>query len=298
MSSKHCDKDKILNPKTGRCVLKSGKIGKELMQKKSSRKSTSKSISSSNMCTSNKILNPKTGRCVLKSGKLGKELLRKRSKSSRKSSSRKSSLSSKKSSSFRKSNSISESWDYEIIKKNTLLFRGSKTIQDVIDRATYFSPLISTANEYLPSNKTGHLCIYKTTQDLKLFKFDSINNINKLFEKTFEDKTKVYKNKTLYEILRHIFTNEWIVKDVFPYKVKRIMRSSATDYDILFSNWLCDKKFNGYTADIMPQKLGSGFPAEIMLCKPKNSIKLLKDINMRRTKNKKILDKILDEISL
>ena len=292
MSSSHCDKDKILNPKTGRCVLKSGKIGKEILRKKSPRKSTSKK--SSNICTSNKILNPNTGRCVLKSGKIGKEILKSRSKSPSKSIPKSPKITTSKSS----NKSTSESWEYEVIKKNTLLFRGSKNIQDIKNRATYFSPIISTANEYLSSTKIGHLCVYKTTEDLKLFKFDSINNINKLFKKTFEDKTKIYKNKTFYEILRHIFTNEWIVKDLSPYKVKRIMRSSVTDYDILFSNWLCDKKFNGYTADIMTQKLGSGFPAEIMLCKPKNSIKFLKDIEMKRTKNNKVLDKILNEISL
>ena len=193
-----------------------------------------------------------------------------------------------------------KSWDYEIIPKNTLLFRGTKKPQLNKNRATYFAPLIFTANEYLPTNKLGYLGIYKTIKDLKLFKFDSIKNINKLFERTFEDNNiKIYKNKySFYEILRHIFTNEWVVKDTSPYKTKKIRRSSSTDYDILFSNWLCSQKFEGYVADIMPQKLGSGFPAEIMLCLPINSTQLIKDINMRKTKSKKVLNDILDEISL
>ena len=57
-----CDTDKILNPDTGRCVSRTGKIGKELAQKK---------------CGTDKIINPKTGQCVSRTGKIGKELIAK-----------------------------------------------------------------------------------------------------------------------------------------------------------------------------------------------------------------------------
>lgn len=63
---KSCPKNKILNPKTNRCVLRSGKIGKSIGKS---------SISS---CPSNKIMNPKTKRCVKKSGSIGKKLTSRR----------------------------------------------------------------------------------------------------------------------------------------------------------------------------------------------------------------------------
>lgn len=55
--------DKILNPQTGRYVLKHGKIGQKILQ--------------SNCSSKNKILNPKTLRCVDKNGKIGKSILNK-----------------------------------------------------------------------------------------------------------------------------------------------------------------------------------------------------------------------------
>lgn len=65
-----CPSNKILNPKTMRCVLKTGAIGKKLLL-------VSKKINDDiNVCPSNKILNPKTMRCVLKSGAIGIKLLK------------------------------------------------------------------------------------------------------------------------------------------------------------------------------------------------------------------------------
>jgi len=56
-----CQDDKILNPATGRCVLKTGKVGQALLQQQ---------------CPSDKIVNPATGKCVLKTGKIGMALLK------------------------------------------------------------------------------------------------------------------------------------------------------------------------------------------------------------------------------
>lgn len=60
-------KDHILNPETGRYVLKTGAIGRRLLAAR---------------CTADTILNPATGRCVNKNGAIGKKL---RSKSPKKS---------------------------------------------------------------------------------------------------------------------------------------------------------------------------------------------------------------------
>lgn len=59
----HDHDGKILNPQTGRYVLKTGTIGKQLMKSKCNIK--------------NKILNPETLRCVNKDGKIGKNILKK-----------------------------------------------------------------------------------------------------------------------------------------------------------------------------------------------------------------------------
>lgn len=77
MSLLSCPPDKIRNPKTKRCVLKNGKIGKTIINKKKSVSSLS-SLSNNIIkkdCPPEKIMNPKTKRCVLKNGKIGKMIL-------------------------------------------------------------------------------------------------------------------------------------------------------------------------------------------------------------------------------
>jgi hypothetical protein len=63
----HCPSNKILNPKTGKCVLKTGKIGKTIMGKKSRRKSRRKSRASYKLCKSHQYMDSKTKRCKNKS---------------------------------------------------------------------------------------------------------------------------------------------------------------------------------------------------------------------------------------
>ena len=71
-----CPKGKILNPKTGRCVNKDGKLGQELKKAKKGSKPKKK-------CKLYQILNPKTGRYVNKDGKLGQEIIKKSKKGSK-----------------------------------------------------------------------------------------------------------------------------------------------------------------------------------------------------------------------
>ena len=70
-----CSNDKIMNPTTGRCVLKTGKIGIEILKIQKSKKSK-KSHKKMVECSNDKIMNPKTGRCVSKTGKIGLEILK------------------------------------------------------------------------------------------------------------------------------------------------------------------------------------------------------------------------------
>ena len=64
-----CPNDKILNPRTNRCVKKDGKTGRAIHKLKHA-----DGVDPQPICTSDKILNPKTNRCVLKTGKIGKGL--------------------------------------------------------------------------------------------------------------------------------------------------------------------------------------------------------------------------------
>lgn len=57
-----CPPDKIINPATGRCVLKTGKIGRTILQ---------------TPCPPDKVRNPTTKRCVKKTGAIGKTLQQK-----------------------------------------------------------------------------------------------------------------------------------------------------------------------------------------------------------------------------
>ena len=76
---RNCPPGKIMNPKTGRCVNRNGKLGKEILKKSSKKAKSPKRVQSGN-CPPGKIMNPKTGRCVNRNGKLGKEILKKSSR--------------------------------------------------------------------------------------------------------------------------------------------------------------------------------------------------------------------------
>ena len=89
---KKCPANKICNPKTGRCVKRNGKIGRQILANQSPSpfppqspspsppQSPSPSPSGGNKCDgkkcpANKICNPKTGRCVKRNGKIGRQIL-------------------------------------------------------------------------------------------------------------------------------------------------------------------------------------------------------------------------------
>ena len=70
--NKYCPDDKILNPESGRCVSKTGAIGKKLLKILIQ----TKKIKEIKECPDDKILNPESGRCVNKTGAIGKKLLK------------------------------------------------------------------------------------------------------------------------------------------------------------------------------------------------------------------------------
>ena len=178
-----------------------------------------------------------------------------------------------------------DNWDYYTVEKNTILFRGQKTDVNK-NRPTYFALDPNTANIYLQPKKLSYLKIFKTSKDLKLFEIN-VSNINKILRQLFHVKTIVKKKnfKTLYEIIRHIFSGIYIFpEEKVPYVIKRINRSSGYEHDILFSNWLCMNGFDGYYASNLSQKFGGDFPGEVMICNPMIIAKEIKSIEMKQTK--------------
>jgi tRNA A-37 threonylcarbamoyl transferase component Bud32 len=71
-----CRSGQIRNPKTGRCVKRSGAIGRAIASRRRRARSKSKKP-----CTSSQIRNPKTGRCVKRTGAIGRSLVPRRRKS-------------------------------------------------------------------------------------------------------------------------------------------------------------------------------------------------------------------------
>ena len=105
--AKECGPTKVLNPKTKRCVSKTGSIGKKLdidsfatsrkiwvkiiLQeislneiKEVYKEKLGKMSPPKKRCRPDQILNPKTNRCVKKTSKIGKELLKSKPKSPKK----------------------------------------------------------------------------------------------------------------------------------------------------------------------------------------------------------------------
>ena len=68
---KDCPPDKIRNPATGRCVSRTGAIGRKLL---SNPKPTTPKRVGAKDCPPDKIRNPATGRCVSRTGAIGRKL--------------------------------------------------------------------------------------------------------------------------------------------------------------------------------------------------------------------------------
>ena len=77
-SVKKCPPYKILNPKTDRCVSRSGQTGKKILKSMGIQNiNQGKKVNKGKkVCPPDKILNPKTDRCVSRSGQTGKKILR------------------------------------------------------------------------------------------------------------------------------------------------------------------------------------------------------------------------------
>ena len=176
------------------------------------------------------------------------------------------------------------------------LYRGSKSIENLQTRSTYFAPNILTSNMYLPTTKKGYLYVYKLKKPLVLLDMSSVDNANRLLRETFDNKTdfitKKKYNISLYDAIRSFVTGSlYFQEETKPHQIKRILRGSFLDRDFLFADWLCKNNFTGYFAPDLKSKVTSDFPSEIMLCEPLLNVILIETIEMKKipkTNSKKI----------
>lgn len=189
---------------------------------------------------------------------------------------------------------------------NVNLFRGNKTKTELKNRETYFAPWHGTTINYIPKKGTGYMEIYKLkNKNLKLFDLSNVENMNRLLRETFH-------NKEDYTLIKNITMGKTVMATLEaslyphltrfakyfsqlqtqnqPYQFKRLLRTSIIKEDFKFGQWLCKRNFDGYAArdmydsrDFPPLKIPT-FPAEIMLCTPKNDVELVKRITTMRYK--------------
>lgn len=189
---------------------------------------------------------------------------------------------------------------------NTHLFRGNKTKTDLKNRETYFAPWHGTTINYIPKKGTGYMEIYELkNKNLRLFDLSNVENINRLLRETFH-------NKEEYDMIKNITMGKTVMAtleaslyphltrfakyfsqlqtETQPYQFKTLLRTSIIKEDFKFGQWLCKRNFDGYAAKDMfdsrdfPMPKFPAFPAEIMLCTPKNDVVLVKSITTTRYK--------------
>ena len=73
-----CPPDKIINPYTGRCVSRTGRVGRQLLRGEEPRQQPRSPTGNDcpRPCDPTKICNPQSRRCVSRTGTIGRRLLR------------------------------------------------------------------------------------------------------------------------------------------------------------------------------------------------------------------------------
>jgi hypothetical protein len=179
---------------------------------------------------------------------------------------------------------------YDIVSKGKLLFRASKDrVVLEKDRATYFGPTIHIANLYMRDHKNGFLNIYQTTAELKLFRLDNLDNVNRLLRESYASS-----DKSLYKTIADMFVAgvstksqklKTYIQSENPLQFKKLLRSSLTESDFRFANWLCANGFQGYSAGritVSTESFPREFHGEIMLCDPTTALQLVMEVQMKQ----------------
>ena len=197
-------------------------------------------------------------------------------------------------------------WETVIVPEGTILFRGEnakrantllQNMSGTDPRPTWYTKKLDNAVGYIPSGVSGNLYVYKTKRDMKMFKFNSAKNVNKLFKMFHDDDTKIFQGQgrgkrpqksrgwTMMNFLVHMFLGDHDAKpNAKHYKLVNgypqvssdsdLKRASTMPFDLAFARWLCHNGFEGYEQKDMKGKFIKIFPQEICICLPHKNLTL------------------------
>ena len=197
-------------------------------------------------------------------------------------------------------------WETVIVPEGTILFRGEnakrantllQNMSGTDPRPTWYTKKLDNAVGYIPSGVSGNLYVYKTKRDMKMFKFNSAKNVNKLFKMFHDDDTKIFQGQgrgkrpqksrgwTMMNFLVHMFLGDHDAKpNAKHYKLVNgypqvssdsdLKRASTMPFDLSFARWLCHNGFEGYEQKDMKGKFIKIFPQEICICLPHKNLTL------------------------
>ena len=183
-----------------------------------------------------------------------------------------------------------------------------------VGTAMFYTPDLAVAIRYLPRTTIGFINVFRTKRPIKLLRIDNVSNINKILQESFD------LDKDLYLAIRNFYGDfrmsnapldvehgpQFIDNKKYFYHKDRtrivelgdipFVRNSEFGPDLKFSNWLCDKGFNGYTGGVLdvwgkeddkgPEKVICCFAPEVMLCNSLEDLEFLVGYKMNNpTKN-------------
>ena len=221
-------------------------------------------------------------------------------------------------------------WETVIVPEGTILFRGEnakrantllQNMSGTDPRPTWYTKKLDNAVGYIPSGVSGNLYVYKTKRDMKMFKFNSAKNVNKLFKMFHDDDTKIFQGQgrgkrpqksrgwTMTDFLVHMFLGDHNAKpNAKHYKLVNgypqvssdsdLKRASTMPFDLAFARWLCHNGFEGYEQKDMKGKFIKIFPQEICICLPHKNLTLETVLNFPKgagknsAKSKKFQDSL------
>lgn len=168
---------------------------------------------------------------------------------------------------------------YYVLPKGSKLYRGDNKITGIKytfpdNRRTFFAFSHEEATEY------GVVYEFETNKELHLVKIDDEENLEKLHKNASETVKKIIENNYGY--------------GYYPSGNKRT-RDSVHKEDYIFSDYLCNKGFQGYASNkVTGDIIRSNFHREVMLCDPQRHVSIKHKItpdeeeeNLRNTTEQK-----------
>ena len=192
----------------------------------------------------------------------------------------------------------------DILPKGKLFYRASKD-KVVLEKnkATYFAPTIHIANLYMRNHKNGFLNVYQTAEECRLFRLDDLDNVNRLLRSSYASDKQLYKIIADMFVASHDAVNRSRLKSYIqsenPVQFKKLLRSSLSQSDFRFANWLCSNGFHGYSAGQITSSVKDYFPRffheEIMLCDPTARLRLVVEFSMKKKEqSRQVLQRMVE----